>query len=97
MVIEWTKPAKNDLKLIFNYFQKKASAEIALQITNSILDTAEILKTHNIGTVEPLLKNLKQGHRYLVNGNYKIIYFISNDTAYITHAFDTRQNPKALK
>lgn len=97
MLIEWTKPAKKDLKKIYNYYQKKASKVIAQKIIEGILDATEILKTHNIGRSEDLLEHLNQGHRFVVNGNYKIICFIKNNITYITHAFDTRQDPVRLK
>jgi len=97
MIIEWTKPARKDLKKIFNYYKKKASREIAQKITDGILDYTDILKTQNIGRTEELLEHLNQNHRFLVTGNYKVIYIIENNIVYITHAFDTRQDPVELK
>jgi plasmid stabilization system protein ParE len=49
MTIEWTKPAKKDLKKIFSYYKKKSSKEISQKITDGILDYTAILKTQNIG------------------------------------------------
>ena len=97
MFIIWTKPAKNDLRRIFNYYHLKVSINLAHKITNSILSKTAILKTHNIGVKEELLIQLGQKHRYIIEGNYKIIYFIQDNTVYITHVFDTRQNPDKLK
>jgi len=97
MVIFWTKPAIKDLRKIFNYFKLKASINLAHKITNSILAKTSILETHSIGVKEQLLAQLKQEHRYIIEGNYKIIYFIKDSTVYITHVFDTRQNPDKLK
>jgi len=39
------------------------------------------------------LRRLNQGHRYLVRGNYKIIYKEIPDGILITDVFDTRQDP----
>jgi addiction module RelE/StbE family toxin len=97
MNIIWTKPAKKDLKKIFNYFKQKVSLNIALNIINSILSKTSILETHSIGVKEELLAHLNQEHRSIIDGNYKIIYFIHYKTVYITHVFDTRQNPVKLK
>jgi len=97
MNIIWTKPAKKDLRKIFNYFKNKVSLKIANKIANSILTNTSILETQNIGAKEQILSQLKQEHRFIIDGNYKIIYFINNDIVYITHVFDTRQNPTKLK
>ena len=97
MIIIWTKPAKKDLKIIFNYFKQKVSINLALKIVNSILTKTSILETNNIGAIEQLLTPLNQEHRYIIEGNYKIIYIIQNSTVYITHVLDTRQNPNKLK
>ncbi len=97
MNIIWTNPAKNDLRKIFNYFKNKVSLRLAQKIVNSILTNTSILKTQNIGTKELLLAQLEQEHRFIIDGNYKIIYIIKGNTVYITHVFDTRQNPTKLK
>jgi plasmid stabilization system protein ParE len=39
----------------------------------------------------------KQAYRYLLAGNYKIIYSYRKSTVYIHTVFDTRQNPGKLK
>jgi len=97
MDIIWTNPAKRDLKIIFNYYKKKVSPNLANKITNSIIANTSILKTQNIGAIEQLLVHLKQEHRFIIDNNYKIIYIIQNSSVYITHVFDTRQNPPTLK
>ncbi len=93
MDIIWTEPAKKDLRQIFNYYKIKVSKTLADKIINSIFTKTSILKTQNIGTKEELLVHLGQDHRYLVDGNYKIIYIVQDNSVYITHVFDTRQNP----
>ena len=97
MLIIWTKPAKKDLRKIFNYFKLKVSINLARKITNSILAKTSILETHNIGVKEQVLAQLQQEHRYIIEGNYKIIYLIKDSAVYITHVFDSRQNPDKLK
>lgn len=93
---ELPNPAKRDLRKIFDYYKNKVSKNVANKIINSVFNTTDILKTQNIGVKEGLLKHLNQDHRYLVEGNYKIIYFVNNGNIYITHVFDTRQNPIKL-
>ncbi len=96
MDIIWTNPAKKDLKQIFNYYKNKVSKTLADKIINSIFEKITILKTQNIGTKEELLEQLDQNHRYIIDGNYKIIYIILDNSIYITHVFDTRQNPTKI-
>lgn len=52
-----------------------------------------------VGQEEELLKQLNQGHRYLlVENHYKIIYLVTEDSIMVTDVFDTRQQPdKMLK
>ena len=39
----------------------------------------------------------KQEYRFLVDGNYKIIYSYRTEKVYINTIFDTRQDPDKLK
>lgn len=50
-----------------------------------------------MGQREPLLIKYSVIYRYLIKGDYKIIYSIENDEVIINRIFDTRQNPKKLK
>jgi hypothetical protein len=49
------------------------------------------------GTIEKLLLNMEEGHRYIIRGNYKIIYKIQNKKLFITDVFDTLQDPESIK
>ena len=40
---------------------------------------------------------MEEGHRYIIRGNYKIIYKIQNKKLFITDVFDTRQDPESIK
>lgn len=71
---------------------------MAQKIKNDILFCPEILKTHpKTGQEEETLKFLEEGHRYLLDGNYKIIYKLKGNIAHITDVFDSRQDPLKLK
>ena len=75
-----------------------ASEMVADKIRKSIFDsTRHLSKQSLIGAIEDNLIELKQGHRYIVEGNYKIIYRIIHDNVYITDVFDCRQNPQKIK
>lgn len=55
-------------------------------------------QNYKIGQLEELLKDQRQEFRYLVSGNYKIIYYINFETnkVIIANIFDSRQNPAKL-
>ncbi len=96
--IVWTSPAKDDLREIFN-FLAEFSEDGAFRVINKILDKAEILRggSPGIGQKEPLLSNKPGEYRYLVEGNYKIIYRVKGNKIVINTVFDARQNPKKMK
>jgi plasmid stabilization system protein ParE len=74
MNVIFTAWAEECLKEIFKYYSETASAEIASEIINKILDKAETLKKYpNRGRIEDDLKELGKGHRYLIEYHYKII------------------------
>ena len=96
--IIWTNFATHELKNIFLYYRMVANDEVAAKIKKSILNaTKPLIKQPYIGAIEENLIELKQDHRYLVEGNYKIIYRVINTDVYITDIFDCRQNPQKMK
>lgn len=93
----WTSPARSELRIIIRYYKDIAGIKVAEKIFHDIKITPDILKNHpEVGQEEETLKFLKEGHRYLVKGNYKIIYRMVNNAIYITDVFDTRLNPTKL-
>jgi toxin ParE1/3/4 len=95
--IIWTHPAKFQLKEIYIYHKKVASVKVAKSIKNKIIEiTKSLASFKQIGQEEELLKSKKEEYRYLVEGNYKIIYKPATDIIYIMDVFDTRQNPDKL-
>lgn len=90
----WTNIATNQLEQIFDYYKYKASLKVAKKITQQIVNRTIHLETNSlIGPKEPLLENRKREYRYLVEGNYKIIYFIEESNIKISSIFDCRQSP----
>jgi plasmid stabilization system protein ParE len=75
-----------------------AGEKTADKIKKSIFSaTKPIIRQPFIGAVEENLIDLKQGHRYIVEGNYKIIYRLIDNEIYITDNFYCRQNPTKMK
>lgn len=94
MKIFWTDFAIENLKAIFDYYAIKANKKLAHKIRKQILkSTNQIKENPESGQIEFNLKRLKQNHRYLVRGNYKVIYKVFENQIIINDVFDTRQNP----
>lgn len=94
MRVFWTKFALDALHDIYEYYKVNVSVLIANNIKESILLSTHQLEVQPLsGTMETLLQHLNEGHRYIIRGNYKIIYKIQSQRIYITDVFDTRQNP----
>ncbi len=94
MKIVWTDFAVENLKDIFDYYSNKASKRTAHKIRKQILNsTKQLIKNPESGQIEFNLEILNQNHRYLVSGNYKIIYRLNGNEIIINDVFDTRQNP----
>lgn len=95
--IEWSENADARMDEIFNYYKEVASSKIARKVVKQIYSRATILTTNPyVGQREELLKNRIQEFRYLIEGNYKIIYCIYSDKILILTVFDCRQNPEKM-
>lgn len=93
----WTNFAISELKNIVLYYRLAASNRVAEQIRKSIFNATRVLVKQALsGRLEENLEILQEGHRYIVAGNYKIIYRIIGSDVYITDVFDCRQNPKKI-
>lgn len=98
MEIEWTDTAKKNVRRLYKFYTKTASEEVAKKILEPLFPFVQTLKESSlIGQEEEILKIQKSNHRYLVLGHNKIVYKIKREIIYITHVFDTRQDPKKLK
>lgn len=98
MRIEWSDLAVRQLRSIYDYFYVKASPTIAKSLTNKTVGKVSILEeSPYIGQKEELLIDYSEDFRYLVEGNYKIIYWIQEQTITIATVFDCRQNPVQMK
>lgn len=94
----WTDTAKYQLEDIFDYYKLKASIKVAKKLVGEIVDkTLTLEKNPTVGQKEELLTKRKNEYRYLVEGNYKIIYWIEENYVKIASVFDCRQNPKKIK
>jgi toxin ParE1/3/4 len=95
-VLVWDEEAILDLKNIW-YFLSKTSKPAAKKIIQGIERSAiKLKKSPLIGQEELSLSILNLGHRYIVKGNYKIVYRVINNYILVVTIFDTRQDPTML-
>jgi len=99
MRIIWSDLAKVQLKEIYRYYKEVAGRTVAKSIKNKIIRTPHLLIKHpDMGQVENNPMVVNRGFRYLVEGNYKIVYKVYSDEQeiLISSVFDTRQIPTTL-
>ncbi len=94
----WTEEAFIDLECIYEFIAQH-SAKDALKIIQNILSrTSQLEKFPESGALDQALIKRNKEYRYLVEGNYKIIYSYQTQiqTVYIKVIFDTRSDPEKL-
>lgn len=73
----WTYSAIEKLEGIFEHYKADGGLTVARNIVNKIVDKTILLGSHpKIGQVEELLIGRSEEYRTLIEGNYKIIYWI---------------------
>lgn len=98
MKIIWTDFAANSLLAIYQFYKESAGTNVALRIRSRIFYATRQLVRHPLsGQLEPNLMKLGEEHRYLVEGNYKIIYKRVKEGVLITDVFDSRQDPRKIQ
>ncbi len=74
--------------------------KVAQSIKSKIFKKPHLLSKHpEIGQKEDNLTVVNRGFRYLVEGNFKIVYKIYHEdkNILVSTVFDTRQNPEKFK
>lgn len=99
MRVLWTVDAENDLVDTFDYLKFRHNKAFADKVIDKIFNKSFLLESFpEMGTVEEsrMPEGLKV--RYLVEGNYKILYQInaSRGLVEILAVFDTRQDPSKM-
>ena len=91
----WTERALSDLDIIYEFLSIN-STKVSEQIIYDILNRIAQLECNPLSVQVELQLKLNYTYRYIVEGNYKIIYRFENNIVFINTVFDTRQNPKKL-
>ena len=99
MTIKWWEEAKKDLDLIYEYLAE-LNEKYAIKVYNTILDEVDNLLIYGESlAIEPLIKVRKYVFRssVVINGKYKIIYFVDGTRIIITHIWNCRKNPNTIR
>jgi len=94
----WSDEALNDLETIYDFLAEN-SQPAAQRIVESILSRSGQLESFPESGAKETIKSNDKEYRYLVEGNYKIIYNYQPDsqTVHIAVVFDTRYDPEKLR
>lgn len=78
--------------------KEMASEKVAMSIILQIQQTAQrLINQPYLGKIEPALINEPEGFRSIIEGNYKIVYWVDGNVIRIITVFDTRQAPDKLR
>ena len=88
----WSDRAFKDLDQIDTFLCEKSPQASANTILKILDRTRQMENFPLSGSPESLMPN----HRYLVEGNYRIIYRIDGETVFVVRIFDSRQNPEKV-
>jgi plasmid stabilization system protein ParE len=98
LTVEWTEPADKRLGEIFDYLKGVAGVRTAQKIVGRIGARPRILAANpQAGPREELLSGRPEEFRYLVEGNYKIVYYATDEKVFVSAVFDCRQDPARLR
>ena len=98
MRIEWSELSERQLHDIFDYYSVEVNLKTARKIVKRIIERVSILESNPLaGAKEELLSDYPEDYRYLVENNYKIIYWKKENLITIASVFDCRQNPTKIK
>ncbi len=93
----WLRRAELDLVKIVHYFDGLDEIDVGRKLVENIADRVSILETNpGAGPIEKLTSDRREMFRFLVEGNYKILYTAAPGFIKIYTVFDTRQNPELL-
>ena len=96
----WTELARSQLREAYQYYKETVSIKVAASIKSKIYKKTQRLSHFpQVGQREnnPLIAAMN--YRYLISGNYKIVYRIIQEEKIVLIAavFDTRQDPDDLR
>jgi plasmid stabilization system protein ParE len=99
MKINWSLMASKDFAKLYRWYASK-SEKAAKKMFNTLLEKTDRLSSNPyMAPKEPNLYGLPITFRSLVvvDGKFKVIYFIEEDAVHIAYVWDCRQNPQRMR
>lgn len=93
----WTERALYDLSEAFDFIAIKSPNAAKKQIDRILQREKQIAKNPLTGTIQEFEFNTKFTYRYLVQDNYKLIYRVQENIAFIVMVFDCRRAPLKME
>lgn len=97
--VYWSVAAELRLLRIHAYYTDKAGVRIANRLISEVVkSTLRLGNQPLLGQVEPFLEGMNIKYRYLLTGNYKVIYSVDDTLMEVRVAdvFDCRQSPESM-
>lgn len=92
----WLRRAQDEFDTIYLYYLRRAGEKVAENRMAKILDATDILETMpNIGQLDSQYSHTPT-YRYIVVLDYRIYYFIEEETVNIAAIWDCRQGEKVF-
>ena len=93
----WTDESLSDLEVIYDFIAER-SPRSAKKVIQSILSRTHQLETFpQSGSAQKIDLIVNREYRYLIKGNYKIVYSLDDKVLYVESVVDTRQDPTKQK
>lgn len=97
--IIWSPNALHDMEELYDFYAEK-NLNAASRIHNEIIDEVALLESNPmLGAMEETLKHRVKSYRSLVvsKGRFKALYFIENETIFISGIWNCKQNPEIME
>lgn len=95
----WSPDALQDMEELYDFYADK-NLNAAAKIHNEIMDEVALLESNPmLGAIEETLKHRVKTYRSLVvsKGRFKALYFIENETIFISGIWNCKQNPEKME
>ena len=90
--------AKERLRSIIAYYRDLAGPRVAARLKHRLLARLrDLQRAPRAWPLEEYLEHEGKQHRKLLEGDYKIIYWIDQDMVIVTDFFDGRRDPKEMR
>ena len=96
--VVWSTEALVDIETIFDFLSEQSTTAAGSVVEKILARAHQLSNFPESGAVYPGMVGSDRQYRFLIEGNYKIIYSHSalNRIVYVEVVFDTRRNPDEL-